>query len=199
MKTGRIIYPVYTLGPGKRGGIWLSGCDRGCAGCANPELWDSNYGKDLSVAQIMEIIRETALENTVDGFTVSGGEPMKQADELVGLLKQLSQISEDILVYTGFDIEEITADLSSIAVLIDGAYCDSLNDGHILRGSSNQRIHYLKEQYRDIYERYISENNSENFVQAVPHEKGMLFLGIQGAGFRERLKNKLIETGIEER
>ena len=199
MKTGRIIYPVYTLGPGKRVGIWLSGCNKRCEGCGNPELWDSGYGKDLSPAEIMVIVREFASSDEVDGFTISGGEPFLQKEELALLLSMLSEISEDILVYTGYKAEEITADLSDIAVLIDGEYIHSLCDGHILKGSSNQRIHFLKEEYRKSYEQYIRENNGENFVQTVPCGKGMLFLGIQGDKLRKELKEKLSIKGIEER
>lgn len=199
MKTGRIIYPVYTLGPGKRVGIWLSGCNKRCEGCGNPELWDSGYGKDLSPAEIMEIVREFASSDEVDGFTISGGEPFLQKEELALLLSMLSEISEDILVYTGYKAEEITADLSDIAVLIDGEYIHSLCDGHILKGSSNQRIHYLKEEYRKSYEQYIRENSGKNFVQTVPFGKGMLFLGIQGDRLRKELKEKLNSKGIEER
>ena len=199
MKTGRIISPVYTLGPGKRVGIWLSGCNKRCEGCGNPELWDSGYGKDLSPAEIMVIVREFASSDEVDGFTISGGEPFLQKEELALLLSMLSEISEDILVYTGYKAEEITADLSDIAVLIDGEYIHSLCDGHILKGSSNQRIHFLKEEYRKSYEQYIRENNGENFVQTVPCGKGMLFLGIQGDKLRKELKEKLSIKGIEER
>lgn len=198
MKTGRIIYPLYTLGPGKRVGIWLSGCNKRCEGCANPELWDSGYGRDLSVAEIMEIIREFAFADRIDGFTISGGEPFLQEKELTSLLSELSEVSEDILVYTGYKAEEITTDLSHIAVLIDGEYRQELCDGHILKGSSNQRIHYLKKGYRKLYEEYIRENSDENFVQTVPYGKGMLFLGIRGAGFRKKLLEKLNLKGIKE-
>ena len=199
MKTGRIIYPLYTLGPGKRVGIWLSGCDRRCKNCANPELWDSGYGKDLSVGEIMDIVRDIALKNTVDGFTISGGEPFLQARELSELLTYLSEISEDILVYTGCRKEELDADLSRIAVLIDGEYEDSLNVGHILKGSENQRIHYLKPEYESVYNEYIEKNSGDGFVQTVPLGKGMLFLGIQGAKLKSNLNEKLSNSGIEER
>ena len=199
MKTARIIFPVYTLGPGKRAGIWLSGCDRRCYNCANPELWDSSYGKDMTVDEIMEIISKISENDLIDGFTISGGEPFKQARELMLLLERLSVVSEDILVFTGFRKEELGADLSRVAVLVDGEYRDELNENHILKGSENQHIHFLKEKYREPYEKYIAENSGDNFVQPVPYGEGMLFLGIQGAGFRKELSEKLTEKGIEER
>ena len=39
MYLDRILYPVTSLGPGKRLCIWVSGCNARCEGCANPELW----------------------------------------------------------------------------------------------------------------------------------------------------------------
>ena len=39
MYLDRILYPVTALGPGKRIAIWVSGCERHCNHCANPELW----------------------------------------------------------------------------------------------------------------------------------------------------------------
>ena len=135
----------------------------------------------------------------VEGVERLGDRSVESLEELALLLSMLSEISEDILVYTGYKAEEITADLSDIAVLIDGEYIHSLCDGHILKGSSNQRIHFLKEEYRKSYEQYIRENNGENFVQTVPCGKGMLFLGIQGDKLRKELKEKLSIKGIEER
>lgn len=40
MYIARILYPVKVLGPGERIGIWMDGCEHGCIGCSNPELWD---------------------------------------------------------------------------------------------------------------------------------------------------------------
>lgn len=36
MYVARILYPVEVLGPGKRVGIWFSGCPSKCKGCSNP-------------------------------------------------------------------------------------------------------------------------------------------------------------------
>ena len=38
LSIARIYYPVKTLGPGNRIGIWTAGCPRRCSGCISPEL-----------------------------------------------------------------------------------------------------------------------------------------------------------------
>ena len=56
---------------------------------------------------------------------------MYQAEALQGLITFLKNISEDILVYTGFEIEELTEkQLENISVLIDGMYVEDLNCRH---------------------------------------------------------------------
>lgn len=114
---------------------------------------------------------------------------MLQAAELASLIKRLKGISTDILVYSGFQMEELRESndpainevLSSIAVLIDGAYVEEMNDGAILRGSSNQRVHLLSEEYRDLYTQYLSKahNQIQNFTTAT----GIISVGIHHRGF----------------
>lgn len=44
MYIDRLLYPITALGPGERIALWVSGCDRKCNKCANPELWDDYSG-----------------------------------------------------------------------------------------------------------------------------------------------------------
>ena len=100
MNLARILYPVQVLGPGNRIGIWLCGCNRACKGCSNPELWIQRDEFEIDVANVASLIRKVAESHIVDGFTISGGEPFQQADELLLLLSYLTPISTDILIYT---------------------------------------------------------------------------------------------------
>ena len=102
MNVARILFPVQVLGPGNRIGIWLCGCNRACKGCSNPELWTKRDEFEIDVANVASLIRKVAESNKVDGFTISGGEPFQQADELLLLLSYLTPISTDILIYTGY-------------------------------------------------------------------------------------------------
>ena len=123
MYVSRILYPVEVLGPGRRVGIWLDGCNRKCVGCSNPELWaqDKRYLTDAPT--VMRLVNTIAASNPIDGFTLTGGDPFYQPDALRELLKPLKCISQDILVYTGYLYEDLPKDiLNDIAVLIDGPY-----------------------------------------------------------------------------
>ena len=96
MYIARILYPVEVLGPGKRIGIWFAGCHHHCKGCSNPELWDQPEKYHVSVDTVMALVNSIVEQHQVDGFTLTGGDPMEQADELPPLLEKLSAISSDI-------------------------------------------------------------------------------------------------------
>ena len=189
MNVARILYPVQVLGPGNRVGIWLCGCSRACKGCSNPELWEQKPEYEVSPTDVYKLIQKIASSHTIDGFTISGGEPMDQASSLDELLGLISEVSDDILIYTGYRIEELSIRcdpatdkvLKKASVLIDGAYVEEKNDGAVLRGSSNQRIHVLSRKYEDRYQQYLAEthNQIQNFTTA----NGIVSVGIHHRGF----------------
>lgn len=144
-----ICFPVTVLGPGRRLGIWLSGCSADCPGCMSPELRDRRPEDRVPLETIGRLVERHADE--IDGVTISGGEPFEQAEELHGLARLLRERGvDDILVYTGWTIDAVRADewgsrvLELISTLIDGPYVDELNDGVGIRGSSNQTVHRLR-------------------------------------------------------
>ena len=182
MYIARILYPVEVLGPGKRIGIWFCGCQHHCKGCSNPELWDFQDRYLTDIKTVVDIVKKIADENRVDGFTISGGDPFFQKDDLKSLLRQLSQINDDIIVYTGYLKEELSEnDLVNITVLIDGKYVEELNDGSILRGSSNQRIYILQDKYKEKYDKYLS--TEKNRIQNFTASDGIISVGIHKPKF----------------
>lgn len=182
MYIARILYPIEVLGPGKRIGIWFSGCSHKCKGCSNPELWQQQEKHKISIYDVLALIHHISDANPVDGFTITGGDPMEQSEDLSILLRELKQICDDILVYTGFEIEELTAkQLENISVLIDGTYKEELNNNSLLRGSSNQRIHILEEKQRVKYETYLSTES--NKIQNFTTNDGVVSVGIHKPNF----------------
>ena len=189
MNVARILYPVEVLGPGKRLGIWVCGCRRGCKGCSNPELWVQKPEYEVTVEDIMSLVRRISDSHKIDGFTISGGEPMDQPDGLSQLITQLSAYSKDILIYTGYRIDELKKRedpatniiLSRAAVLIDGEYREEENMDVLLRGSSNQRIHILIPEMAEGYEKYLAlaHNQIQNFTTL----NGVVSVGIHRKGF----------------
>ena len=185
MYIDRILAPIETLGPGRRLVIWTKGCTKHCPHCANPELWDTAAAKEYSVSDIVTIIRNVYRETKFDGITISGGDPLEQKEDILTLLEQVQDLTEDILVYTGYTLEELerlwTEDeirrlKQYISVLIDGPYIDAQNEKEIvLRGSANQRILYFKEKQKDAYEAYLSEGRK---IQNVMMGDKLISVGI---------------------
>ena len=181
MLIDRIYYPVETLGPGKRIGIWTIGCNRGCFNCSNPELWKNDKGKDVSVDSIMNMICGI---QSYDGITITGGEPFLQIDELYVLIKKIKDLGvDDLLIYSGYTLQElkdmnntkVNSILDSIAVLIDGEYIDSLNDNMGIRGSSNQVMNVLNNGFSA---RYAGFDKCERKSQIVISDNLIMSFGI---------------------
>ena len=182
MYVARVLYPVEVLGPGKRVGIWFCGCPRRCKGCSNPELWKFQERYKTTPETIFQLVQDIAKDNSIEGFTISGGDPMYQPAELQQLLLLLKSISDDIVVYTGYNKKELKPEwLANISVLIDGEYIETLNDNSLLRGSSNQNIIILDERKKDRYEDYLKRetNKIQNFFTA----DGAVSVGIHRPGF----------------
>ena len=189
MNLARILYPVQVLGPGNRIGLWLCGCNRACNGCSNPELWVQREELEINVQDVVSLIQKITESHKVDGFTISGGEPFLQSDELLLLLSYLTPISTDILIYTGYRLEElrelnsksINGILDSAAVIIDGAYIEGLNNDSVLRGSSNQQIHIMNPSYKARYQQYLA--NTQNQIQNFTTVDGVVSVGIHRKTF----------------
>ena len=198
MYIARILYPVETLGPGKRIAIWVCGCPIRCEGCANPELWEFDESKNIKISVLLDLIERIVSENQVDGFTITGGEPFYQSEDLHSLLASLSKWSEDILVFTGYNYEQI-ADIESfdyIAVLVDGPYIKERNRGLMLRGSDNQTIRIFDRRYEDVYNNYLKVEKSriQNFLEG----NSIISVGIHRLDYGQQIRKNLQERGLLE-
>lgn len=187
MQIGKILFPITTLGPGKRLGIWAQGCTRFCKGCANPELQTFDATKDVTAQKVFD----GTIDMQFDGITISGGEPFIQPHELRQLVElYINAGFDDILIYTGYTVEELIEKkdsdidfiLSNIAVLIDGPFIESLVDDIPLRGSSNQRVLILNRQYKDNYEKFLCQ---EKKVDIFCFDDETHFIGIPFKGYDE--------------
>lgn len=185
MKVDRILFPIETLGPGNRLVIWTRGCSKHCHKCANPELWSSDGGQDISVKKIVQIIYNIHKDSVIDGITISGGDPLEQIQDLIELLDEIKLFIDDILVYTGFEYSLIEQQWEktiidklrdNISVLIDGRYINELNKPeYALKGSANQNIIIFDEKYKEKYERYIRQGRK---IQNVYMGNKLISVGI---------------------
>lgn len=151
-----IIEETMADGPGLRTSIYCAGCAHHCPGCHNPQSWDFAGGKEYDVDELFDAI----MDDEFADVTFSGGDPLYQVEGFTALAKRIKEEStKTIWCYTGFTIEEIRNDerlsmiLPYIDVLVDGPFIMEKKDKDLLfRGSSNQRIIYLKGKDEDRIE-----------------------------------------------
>ena len=68
-------------GPGVRFVVFLQGCNLRCGCCHNPDTWKHNGGKTYSASEIVDkALRYKEYFGRDGGITVSGGEPLLQAE-----------------------------------------------------------------------------------------------------------------------
>ncbi len=138
-------------GPGARFVVWMQGCTLGCPGCFNPTTHDASGGREVDVDEVAAQLAHSA---GIEGLSLSGGEPLQQAEAAVALLDAARALGLSTLAFSGYTIDEIRAlphgpaVLDRLDVLIDGRYVagDRLATG--LRGSANQRIQLLTARYQ---------------------------------------------------
>ena len=106
MQIERGVMDITALGPGKRFAVWVNGCKRRCPGCISQRL---QAEAPQNECDLEEFLRDFPLSRA-DGATVSGGEPFDQPAELNKLTRLLNERGvDDILVYTGYTLEQLRA------------------------------------------------------------------------------------------
>lgn len=195
----RIHFPVTTLGPGRRIGIWFQGCSIRCKGCVSADTWGTGKGA-VSVEEIMTVLSDLLKE--AEGITISGGEPFDQPEALVHLLAQIrTQTSVDILLYSGHPFEKIAPVVEkchgTIDALISDPYDENAPQTLVLRGSDNQRLHCLTplgEMRFRPFERALK--SSDKTFDIMFDERGAIWLaGIPRRDDMRRLKTILAKDG----
>ena len=146
MNYHNILHDNMLNGEGLRVVLFVSGCERHCKGCQNPETWDKNSGIPFGPEEIAEIFMNLS-EPYISGLTLVGGEPLLpcNVEILTELCKEVKDTFPDktIWCYTGFKYEEVKEldIMKYIDVLLDGEFIQELADEKIKWvGSSNQRV-----------------------------------------------------------
>ena len=79
------IHSIQTLGtldgPGVRFVLFLQGCNLRCGCCHNPDTWDGRGGTEADAAELLKkVTRYRTYFGKEGGLTVSGGDPLLQAE-----------------------------------------------------------------------------------------------------------------------
>lgn len=195
----RAHFPVTTLGPGRRIGLWLQGCSIGCRGCISPDTWDPAAGA-TTVEEIARTLRRWSA--AADGLTISGGEPFDQPEALADILGAWRALSQgDVLVFSGHPYERLTPWLDRHPGLIDalvaGPFDRDAPQTLALRGSDNQTLHLLTPVGRARlagFER-VATAQDRRLDLMLDAEGGAWFAGIPARGDFDRLRRALRQAG----
>jgi anaerobic ribonucleoside-triphosphate reductase activating protein len=209
-------YPVTTLGPGLRAGIWTQGCSLRCPGCISRDTWEPDPRRRLPVHHLLAWLQSLP---ELDGITISGGEPFEQADGLIALLQDLRAWSQgrdpapDVLVYSGSTSSALNRRpkarraLALADAVITGPYLERRSPAGRWRGSSNQRLIPLSDLGRS---RYPAEESPEGDsppaggapalprrVQVSSNGERIWLIGVPGPGDLRALDQLLDRQGLD--
>ncbi|GAA0358269.1 radical SAM protein [Actinoallomurus spadix] len=197
-------FPVTTLGPGRRAGIWTQGCTIHCPGCLSRDTWEADPRTAIPVSAVLGWLRSLT---GVDGVTISGGEPFQQPEALRALLlgiRAWAPPEVDILVYSGYAASRLrrsarTRELLELCdAVVTGPYIERLNQvdrGLRWRGSSNQQLITVSDLGR---KRYGDAERGEEppHMQVSVEDNRIYYIGIPRRGDMERLTQRLSLSGV---
>jgi anaerobic ribonucleoside-triphosphate reductase activating protein len=196
--------PVRVLGPEQRAGIWVQGCRFACKNCIVPESWDESAGEQVTVAETAAWV---LAQPDIEGITVSGGEPMLQAEALVDLIDLVrAKVDLGVVCYTGYRLEQLQQQgtpeqqnlLQRIDLLIDGVYIEQQHANLLWRGSANQRLLPMTERYKDHILALLAQGEQSVGLQFFMEPTGEIqFVGIPTQpGFRQEFESRMLNRGI---
>lgn len=116
-------------GPGVRSVVFLQGCPLRCPYCHNPDTWEKNGGTDILAETLFHRIQNyKPYFGTQGGVTVSGGEPLLQAEfvtELFSLCK--ADGISTALDTSGIRLDETVEKLLAVTdiILLDIKFSDT--------------------------------------------------------------------------
>jgi anaerobic ribonucleoside-triphosphate reductase activating protein len=201
----RAHYPVTTLGPGVRAGIWTQGCTIGCRGCASRDTWEADPSRLVDVEQLVGWLAGLA---GLQGLTITGGEPFQQLDALAALLRAVREWAGeqqrvlDILVYSGYTRGALARRPGTARVLamcdavITGPYIDRLNPGGPWRGSANQQLIILSELGQERFGHAQAAAEREKRLQVSCDGRRVWLIGIPARGDLDQLERELSCRGL---
>ena len=92
-------------GPGIRFVVFLQGCNLRCAYCHNPDTWDFGGGEEVEAKDVVEkAVKYKDFFGKKGGITLSGGEPLCQAEFSTEILKLAKENGLNTCVDTSGDL-----------------------------------------------------------------------------------------------
>lgn len=201
VRIARMLAPVTVLGPGRRLGLWVQGCGLACPGCASRDTWDRAGGVEISVAVLVEQIVAAVNADSLDGLTLTGGEPTDQAEGLAavvtGVRERLPNL--DVLLFTGRPLRAaraIAAGLTDLATcIVAGPYRrEHPLPGHRLVATSNQEL-WVAPEASERYTVWLADEGAPR-LQMFAADGGLYLVGLPSPGDLDRFGDLMARRGI---
>lgn len=151
-------------GPGIRFVVFMQGCPLKCKYCHNRDTWDINGGTTISCDELIKkILRDKPyFSSSEGGVTVSGGEPLLQAEFVTELFKELKSIGIHTCLDTSGNLP-ITPQIKELLkytdlVLLDIKHIDS-EKCRVLTGLTNEN--------ELLFAKYLSNNHIPVWIRQV--------------------------------
>ncbi len=167
-------------GEGIRTVLWTQGCPHHCKGCHNPQTHDFNGGFLVDTSEVIDELKKIKGQ---DGITLSGGDPMCQAEALVEVCKAAHDMGLNVWCYSGFTYEKILLNpkqrelLNYIDVLVDGKFILEEKSLDIyFRGSKNQRIIDVKKSLENERVELVTQYSSSKSTSKKMEKPAYLFI-----------------------
>ena len=92
-------------GPGVRFAVFLQGCSLKCGCCHNPDTWEKVGGTEYTAEELIaKAVRYKEYFGNEGGITLSGGEPLLQAD----FVREVFALCHDEGIHTCLDTSGVT-------------------------------------------------------------------------------------------
>ena len=152
-------------GPGIRFVIFLQGCPLRCKYCHNPDTWNAETNKLMTVDELMQKYDGVKEFVQSGGITVTGGEPLLQIDFVIEFFKEAKSreihtaLDTSGILFNPDNTEKIDELLRyTDLVLLDIKHIDDVEHKK-LTGSSNKNVlafaKYLSEKQIPVWIRHV--------------------------------------------
>lgn len=166
------------MGPGKRLCFWVGGCKQRCAGCISEKFQVARPENDRSPAEVLDLLELIHGRDQLEGVSFSGGEPFLYAEALSVVAMRAQALGLTVLAWSGYTLEYLTGSkappgaielIANLDILIDGPFRQDLTSlNTTLRGSTNQRIHFLTDRYgQDDLTRVIEARLTSDSIEVI--------------------------------
>ncbi len=148
-------------GPGIRFIVFLQGCCLRCLFCHNPDTWECGVGKEITASRLIKKIIDYKNYIARGGVTISGGEPLLQAQFCEELIDECHKENISVAIDTSGSVpleKSRKAILKADYILLDLKDIDS-EDCKILTGMGNENaiatLRFCEENNKTVWIRHV--------------------------------------------